>query len=126
MTTYTKHLSEPWFSLIKLGIKKCEGRLNKGDFSEMKKGDFIIFENNDFGFLRSFRTKITSINNYESFENYLENEKLESCLPGIESMEEGISIYYKYYKKEDEEQYKIKAIRLCVVYISYYTDHKEK
>lgn len=126
MTTYTKHLSEPWFSLIKLGIKKCEGRLNKGDFSEMKKGDFIIFENNDFGFLRSFRTKITSINNYESFENYLENEKLESCLPGIESMEEGISIYYKYYKKEDEEQYKIKAIRLCVVYISYYTDQKEK
>ena len=31
MTTYTKHVSEPWFSLIKLGIKKCEGRLNKGD-----------------------------------------------------------------------------------------------
>jgi ASC-1-like (ASCH) protein len=32
---YTKNLSEPWFSLIKLGIKKCEGRLKKGDFAEI-------------------------------------------------------------------------------------------
>jgi ASC-1-like (ASCH) protein len=48
MTEYTKNLSEPWFSLIKIGLKTCEGRLNKGDFSLMKKGDYIIFENNDF------------------------------------------------------------------------------
>lgn len=115
MTTYTKHLSEPWFSLIKIGAKKCEGRLNKGDFSEMKKGDFIIFQNNDFGFPRSFRCKITSIHNYSSFENYLETETLEKCLPGIDTIEEGISIYYKYYKKEDEEEYHIRAIRLKVV-----------
>jgi len=83
MTKYTKNLSEPWFSLIKLGIKKCEGRLKKGDFNEIKKGDFneikkgdfneikkgdnIIFENNDFGFLRNFTVKITAIHNYKSF-----------------------------------------------------------
>jgi ASC-1-like (ASCH) protein len=115
MTTYTKHLSEPWFSLIKIGAKRCEGRLNKGDFSEMKKGDFIIFENNDFDFPRSYRCKITSIHNYISFENYLESESLEKCLPGIDTIEEGVSIYYKYYKKEDENQYKIRAIRLKVV-----------
>ena len=41
MTEYTKHLSEPWFSLIKLRKKRVEGRLNKGDFSLMKKGDLI-------------------------------------------------------------------------------------
>ena len=67
MTTYTKHLSEPWFSLIKIGAKKCEGRLYKGDFALMKNGDYILFENNDFKFSRSFRCKITSIHNYESF-----------------------------------------------------------
>jgi ASC-1-like (ASCH) protein len=115
MTTYTKHLSEPWFSLIKIGAKRCEGRLNKGDFSEMKKGDFIVFQNNDFGFERLFRCKITSIHNYESFENYLESESLEKCLPGIDTIEQGVSIYYKYYKKEDEIQYKIRAIRLKVI-----------
>jgi ASC-1-like (ASCH) protein len=114
MTTYTKHLSEPWFSLIKIGAKKCEGRLNKGDFSEMKKGDYIIFENNDFDFPRTFRCKITSIHDYDSFEDYLESETLERCLPGIDTIEQGVGIYYKYYKKEDEMRYKIKAIRLKV------------
>ena len=34
---YEKNLSEPWFSLIKLGLKTVEGRLNKGDFKELKK-----------------------------------------------------------------------------------------
>jgi len=112
---YIKNLSEPWFSLIKLGIKKCEGRLNKGDFAAMKKGDHIVFENSEFGFQRMFRVKITSIHNYESFEEYLYNETLEKCLPGIDTLEEGVSIYYKYYKPEDEAQYKIIAIRVKVV-----------
>ena len=48
---YTKHLSEPWFTLIKLGIKTCEGRLNKGDFSNMKVNDTIEF------LMKIFRTK---------------------------------------------------------------------
>ena len=34
-----KKLSEPWFSLIKLKIKKVEGRLNKGDFANMNIAD---------------------------------------------------------------------------------------
>ena len=112
---YNKNLSEPWFSLIKLGLKKCEGRLKKGDFAEIKKGDYIKFENNDFGFERTFRVKITSIRNYTSFREYLLNEKLEKCLPGIDKIEQGVNIYYKYYKKEDEEKYKIIAIRVKVI-----------
>ncbi len=32
MNIYYKNVSEPWFSLIKLGIKKCEGTLNKFNF----------------------------------------------------------------------------------------------
>lgn len=115
MTTYTKYLSEPWFSLIKIGVKKCEGRLNKNDFSEMKKDDCILFTNDDFDFHRSFRCKITSIHDYNSFEEYLEKESLEKCLPGIDTIEDGVNIYYKYYKKEEEIKYKIKAIRLQVI-----------
>ncbi len=114
MTEYTKHLSEPWFSLIKLGLKKCEGRLKKGDFAIIKKGDYIKFENNDFGH-RSFRVKITSIHNYKTFEEYLTNETLEKCLPGIDTIEQGVGIYHKYYTKEDEDKYKIVAIRVKVV-----------
>jgi len=115
MNTYTKHLSEPWFSLIKIGTKKCEGRLNKGDFSEMKKGDNIIFTNNDFDFPRSFCCKITSVYNYKSFRKYLESETLKNCLPGIDIIDEGERIYHKYYTKEDENKYQIKAFRLKVI-----------
>jgi len=73
---YTKNLSEPWFSLIKLNLKRVEGRLNKGDH--------IIFENNDFGFLRKIKVLVTSTKNYDNFYEYLENETLEKCLLGIE------------------------------------------
>jgi ASC-1-like (ASCH) protein len=104
MTEYTKNLSEPWFSLIKLGIKKCEGRL--------RKGDYIIFQNNDFGFYRSCKVRITSVKSYDTFTTYLEKETLVKTLPGIDNIEEGKEIYYKYYSKEDEEKYKIVAIRL--------------
>jgi ASC-1-like (ASCH) protein len=115
MSTYTKHLSEPWFSLIKLGIKKCEGRLNKGDFFEIKKLDYIIFQNNDFNYLRSFCCKIIYTHIYNSFEDYLKSEKLQKCLPGIDTINEGVNVYYKYYTKEQEYKYKIKAFRLKVL-----------
>ena len=115
MTTYTKHLSEPWFSLIKIEAKTCEGRLNTGDFYEMKKGDTIIFTNDDFKFSRSFRCEITSVHNYSSFEEYLHVETLEKCLPGMDTIDEGVDLYYNYYKKEDENKYKIKALHLSVI-----------
>jgi hypothetical protein len=35
------HVSEPWFSLISLGIKTIEGRKNKGIFKELKIGDVV-------------------------------------------------------------------------------------
>jgi ASC-1-like (ASCH) protein len=38
---YTQHLSEPWFTLISLGLKTVEGRKNKGVFKEMKLGDIV-------------------------------------------------------------------------------------
>ena len=115
MTEYNKNLSEPWFSLIKLGIKTCEGRLNKGDFSKMNKGDYIVFENNDLGFKRSFRVRITSIHNYPYFITYLNRESLERCLPGIDNIEDGLKVYYKYYSKENENRYKIIAIRFRLI-----------
>ena len=111
---YKKHLSEPWFSLIKLKLKKCEGRLNKGDFAKMNKGDMIEFFNDDFG-NRKFKCKITSIHYYKNFRSYLENETLEKCLPGIDTIKDGLNVYYKYFSKEKEKEYGIVAIRIMVI-----------
>ena len=109
---YTITLSEPWFTLIKLGIKTCEGRLNRGLFSKLKKGDIIVFINNNFGFTRKCKVKIISIHKYDTFYDYLKKEKIDKCLPGIKKISNGCKIYYKYYNKKDEAKYKIIAINI--------------
>jgi ASC-1-like (ASCH) protein len=110
---YTKNLSEPWFSLINLGLKTVEGRLKKGDFEKMKINDIIEWTNDEFE-KRQFKTKINEIKYYSTFEEYLINEGLKNCLPGIEKygINHGLSVYYKYYKKEDEVKYGIVSIKL--------------
>ena len=113
--TITKNISEPWFSLIKVGLKSVEGRLNKGDFMSLNRGDILTITNNELGFNRTYQIKITSIHKYKTFSEYLEKEKLEKCLPGIDTIEEGIKVYYKYYSKHDEEKYTIIAIRFRII-----------
>ena len=114
-TTITKNISEPWFSLIKVGLKTVEGRLNKGDFMSLNKGDILSITNNELGFERKYEIQITSIHKYKTFSDYLKKEKIEKCLPGIDTIEDGVKVYYKYYSKHDEEKYNIIAIRFRLV-----------
>jgi ASC-1-like (ASCH) protein len=113
---YLENLSEPWFTLIQLGLKTVEGRKNKGKFKEMKVGDIIEWKNEDFK-PRSFLTQITGKAEYPNFKTYLETEGLEKCLPNMEKygIEHGLSVYYKYYTKEDEQAFGVVAIRLKVI-----------
>jgi ASC-1-like (ASCH) protein len=105
------HLSEPWFTLVMLGIKNVEGRLNKGFFKNLEIGDMLIFYNDD-AIYREIIIKILDITIYNSFKEYLENESLFNCLPGYKSIDNGLKVYYKYYSREDEEIYKVKAFTL--------------
>jgi ASC-1-like (ASCH) protein len=108
---YIEHLSEPWFTLISLGLKTVEGRKNKGRFAEMQIGDIVEWKNNDF-MERSILTKIVNKTTYTTFQSYLESEGLQNCLPGIPDLEHGLSVYYKYYTKKDESEFGVVAIRL--------------
>ena len=109
--TYVEHLSEPWFALIDLGLKTVEGRKNKGRFKDMKVGDIVKWENDDFKH-RSVLTRITAKTEYKTFEEYLRTEGLDKCLPGMNTIAHGLSVYFKYFTKEDEEKYGVVAIRL--------------
>jgi ASC-1-like (ASCH) protein len=111
MNYYEEELSDCWFTLIKLGLKNVEGRLNNCKF---KAGDIILFTNNDFGFERNIAIRITEIINYHSFRAYLEGETLSKCLPGVDKIEDGLKIYYKYYKKEDEMKYGVVALHFTL------------
>lgn len=83
-----KNVSEPWFSLIALGLKKVEGRLDKGDFAEAKAGDTVTWVNSDLGFERRVKTKIVGVTKYTTFQKYLKAEGLQDCLPapGVKSI----------------------------------------
>lgn len=112
--SYNKNVSEPWFSLIKCGLKTTEGRLNKGDFAEMKRGDIITFTNDEMASLgtRSFQVRITSKRHYTSFEEYLQGETLKRALPPIDTIENGVAVYHQYYTPEDAAKFGIVAIRI--------------
>ena len=109
--TYKQHLSEPWFTLISLGLKTVEGRKNKGIFKDLEKGDIIEWFNNDF-IERKIKTKVVSKKTYNTFKEYLNQEGLEKCLPGINNIDDGLSVYFKYYTKDDEKKFGVVAIRL--------------
>jgi ASC-1-like (ASCH) protein len=108
---YSKNVSEPWFSLISTGLKTVEGRLNKGEFKEMKVGEIIEWKNYDFG-ERKMLTKIVKKEHYASFKDYLETEGLKKCLPSIDNIDQGLDVYYSYYSKEDEKEFGIVAIHV--------------
>ena len=98
---YRRHLSEPWFSLMAVGCKTVEGRLNSGDWSSIKENDIIDWFNEDFGLKREFRTVVISSSVYLCFTSYLYNEGLNKTLPNIYTLEDGLKIYYTYYKPKD-------------------------
>jgi len=112
-TIYREHLSEPWFTLVSLGLKTCEGRLHKNRFREFKEGDIIQWINDDFGLERRCFTKIiTYVKVYGTFEEYLNDKGLEKCLPGMPNLEHGLGVYFKYFTKEDEKKYGVVSFEL--------------
>ncbi len=110
----TRHLNvnvqEPWFTLIALGLKKVEGRLNKGKFAQMEIGDEIEFVSGD----RSVIATITDIVEYPSFYRYLKSEGLKVCLPSVKTLRDGVNVYYKYFTKEQEKDHGVLAVRIKV------------
>jgi ASC-1-like (ASCH) protein len=90
--------------------KTVEGRLNKGLFARLKVDDVIIFHCND----KQITVKITEINHYNTFREYLETEGLENCLPGVKTVSDGIEVYRQWYSEEDEKLYKVVAIRVAL------------
>ena len=111
---HTINVSEPWFSLISLGIKTVEGRKNKGVFMNLQIGDKIKWTNSEL-FFREILTEVIGKNTYPTFKEYLETEGLENCLPSIKNIDQGVDVYYKYYTKQDEIDFGVVAIRIKVI-----------
>ncbi len=60
-------------------------------------------------------TRITRKAEYSTFAEYLETEGLQKCLPGMPDLDTGLSVYYKYFTKEDEKEFGVVAIEIELI-----------
>ncbi|KAL5848311.1 hypothetical protein ACOSQ4_006324 [Xanthoceras sorbifolium] len=99
------HVDEPFFSLIKDGVKTVEGRCAVGDYNRIGSGAMILLN-------KCMLLEVQCVRHYASFLEMLEAENLEKVLPGVQTIEEGVRIYRKFYVEEKERSNGVLAI--CV------------
>jgi ASC-1-like (ASCH) protein len=100
------NVQEPYYSFIINGQKIVEGRLNKGKFASIQKGDILVLapENIEFN--------VVEKNIYKSFIAMIESEGVENVIPDKTSIEEATNVYYKFYTKEQEKEFGVAAIKI--------------
>jgi ASC-1-like (ASCH) protein len=104
-------INQPYFDLIRKGLKTIEGRLRKGIFASFKKGDVVEWVYKD----SVVRTKITNVYKYPSFKTMLKMEGLKHVLPGVNSLTDGVGVYRQWYSEDDEKKYGVVAIEVRVL-----------
>jgi len=113
---YIIECSNPWFTLIKQGIKPVEGRKANSKWNSIKKGDIITFTDGKDG---KFDALVTDVNPYHSpnaLQKYLEAETLARALPGITTIEEGMKIYHTWSTPEEIEETGFLGIQVKVIH----------
>jgi len=106
----SKHLSEPWFSLVYTRRKRVEGRLNKGFFGGLREGDLVEFYNDDLGFRRSVQVRVTKVVAYRCFLDLLHGER--RVLPTVRGVQNQLLVYRRFYSEEEEKRHGVVALRL--------------
>jgi ASC-1-like (ASCH) protein len=106
--TYEVKVKEPYFTYIKNGTKKVEGRLNKGEFLEMRVGDLILTN----GILM---LEILNISIYKTFREMIQQEGIKNVIPDANSLDEAESVYYNFYTKTEEEKFGVIAIQIKIL-----------
>ncbi|KAG4945161.1 hypothetical protein JHK87_041168 [Glycine soja] len=89
------HVQEPFFSQLNDGLKTIEGRI--------KSGNLILFN-------KSVVFEVQGVRRYPTFFAMLEAESLGKVLPGVESSEEGVKVYRRFYTEEKEQANGVLAI----------------
>lgn len=102
------HVQPRYFNLILSGQKTVEGRIAREKYCALKPGDWIRFMTEESGSdpsrktLREFDAKVVGLGRFASFSEMLSFYGLRHCLPGIRTLEEGVSIYHGFPAYEDD------------------------
>lgn len=106
MQTIPLEVQEPYLSFILSGQKTIEGRLNKGKYKDLKIGDILLIGPEEKMFF------IERITIYETFREMIEKEGVENVIPDKDNIDDAESIYYKFYKKEQEKEFGVLGIKI--------------
>ncbi len=78
-----------YLNLIKQGKKTVEGRLNKGVFGKARMGNRFCFYSGD----QKVYCKVKDVQTFRSFRDMLQTVGIEKCLPGVNNLDVGVSMY---------------------------------
>lgn len=110
------HVSKPYKRMIESGLKDVEGRLHRGTFALLRKGDRLVIRGDqDDG--EPIVAAVVDVRRYPTFKRYLEAEGLRRTLPGVETVSEGVKAYRKFYSRADEIAHGVVAVELRVAVV---------
>lgn len=109
MNIVSINVQEPYHSFILSGKKTVEGRLNKGIFASINIGDIIEMEPEKIQFT------VVEKNVYSDFKSMIEKEGIGNVIPDKQTIEEAVSVYYKFYTEEQEKEFGVVAIKISMI-----------
>ncbi len=95
-----------WEEEIAAGRKKVEGRLWRGRFRRILRGDKLR--------LGSVEAIVRAVVWYPSFRAMLVGEGVEAVVPGARNREEAMKVYRQIYSEDEEKRYGVVAFRLSL------------
>lgn len=99
-------VQEPYLSFIKSGKKTVEGRLGKDKYLDLKQGDLIK--------INDIEVEVEDVVHYLSFKDMLIMEGIKNVIPDAGDLESAVKVYYKFYRKEDEEKFGVVGISIKI------------
>lgn len=93
---HTIELLDPWFDLVKSGRKTWEGRRYWKKTKKFKIGDILKVTHRNDKQRDPYYLRIEGIVRFNTFEEALSAMKLEEVLPGVDTIKQGVEIYYQF------------------------------
>jgi len=107
----TIQCDDPWFTHIKNGSKRVEGRKGQPKYKDLAAGDLVQFRCTQEP-KRDFLAHVERVDFYESLEAYLEGVGISTALPSVSIMEDALKIYSAWSTREEIERLGFVAIWL--------------
>lgn len=116
MIIHKKYVVPEYFDYIKNNQKTCYINLNIGSFSEMKKGDIVIWFYNNENEENMIKTQIVKIRKFKSFYNGIKNCRLKNIYPNLSNIQDAINLHINNENNlSDENKYGVICIEFQAI-----------